>query len=168
MSEIRIFGQQLHDFLIELTPPGTGETATERQNAETLRLLYQKFSENDLNSAAQLLTEDYEGLDVPSGEIARGRDGWRRRQEANRAPLPDATTEIKFLSIRGDFAVAEVINRGTHTRPFPLPDGSSLPPSGRKIEALSCELYEFRDGSITRGRLYYDFLTVAQQLGLPV
>ena len=168
MSDMRLFGQELHDFLVELTSSGKGETTTERRNAETLRLLYQKFSENDLDSAARLLTEDYEGLDVPSGEIARGRDGWRRRQEANRAPLPDAKTEIKFLSVKGDFAVAEVINRGTHTVPLPLPDGSSLPPSGRKIEALSCELYEFRDGAISRGRLYYDFLTVMQQLGLPV
>lgn len=168
MSDMRLFGQQLHDVLAELVSSRTGDTATELQNAGTLRLLYQKFSENDLDFAAQLLTEDYEGLDVPSGEIARGRDGWRRRQEANRAPLPDATTEIKFLSVKGDFAVAEVINRGTHTRPFPLPDGNSLPPSGRKIEALSCELYEFRNGAIARGRLYYDFLTVAQQLGVPV
>ncbi|MEU7484879.1 ester cyclase [Streptomyces sp. NPDC042319] len=168
MSDVQLLGQQLRDFLTELTCSATGEPVTERRNADTLRLLYQRFNENDLESGALLLTEDYEGVDVPSGEVVRGREGWRRRQEGNRAPLPDATTEITFLAVKGDFAVAEIINRGTQTRPFPLPDGSALPPSGRKIEALSCELYEFRNGAIARGRLYYDFLTVARQLGLPL
>jgi ketosteroid isomerase-like protein len=167
MGAITSFGQQLRDFLAGLTrAESTGESAIERHNAETVRLLYEKFNENDLDAGARLLSADYEGLDVPSGEVVRGRAGWRRRQEANRGPLPDATTVLKALSVNGDLAVAEVINRGTHTRPFPLPTGGTVAPSGRKIEALSCEIYVFRDGLIARGRLYYDFLTVARQLGL--
>ena len=165
MGDIPILGQQLRDFFAGFTCQ-PAESPVERRNTETLRLLYQRFNENELASGTRLLTADYEGLDVPSGEVVRGRDGWRTRQEANRGPLPDATTELMAVSVKGDLAVAEVVNRGTHTRPFPLPDGSMLPPTGRKIEALSCEIYEFRDGLIARGRLYYDFLTVARQLGL--
>lgn len=140
----------------------------ESRNEETLRALYEKFNQNDLDGASALLTDDYEGVDVPSGETVRGPAGWRQRQVANRAPMPDARTEIVSLLINGDSAVAEVVNEGTHTKAFPLPGGGEHPPTGNRIRGLSCELYEFRDGKIARGKLYYDFLTVAKQLGLPL
>lgn len=142
---------------------------TERsRNEETLRALYRNFNENNLDCAMALLTEDYEGVDVPTGEVVHGPAGWRRRQELNRAPMPDAQVEIVNLIICGDIAVAEVVNEGTHTAPFPLPNGELHPPTGSRIRGLSCELYYFRDGRIASGKLYYDFLTVATQLGLPL
>lgn len=168
MSEIESFGRKLADFTHGLLAGRDGDTdvTNELRNEETLRALYQKFNDNDLDAASALLTEDYEGIDVPSGEVARGREGWRQRQAANRVPLPDARTTIQSLVVKGDFAVAEVLNEGTHTAPFPLPGGGEHPPTGNRVRGLSCELYQFRDGKIARGTLYYDFLTVAKQLGL--
>ncbi|SDG50306.1 Ketosteroid isomerase-related protein [Lentzea fradiae] len=168
MSEIESFGRQLGDFAHGLLAgrDGEGGVTNELRNEETLRALYQKFNDNDLDAASALLTEDYEGIDVPSGEVVRGREGWKQRQAANRIPMPDALTTIQSLVVKGDFAVAEVVNEGTHTAPFPLPGGGEHAPTGNRIRGLSCELYEFRDGKISKGTLYYDFLTVANQLGL--
>jgi ketosteroid isomerase-like protein len=147
---------------------GDCDVSTESRNEKTLRALYQKFNENDLAGASALLTDDYEGVDVPSGGVVHGQEGWRQHQAANRQPMPDARAEIVSLLVKGDVAVAEVVNEGTQTEPFPLPDGSVHPPTGNRVRGLSCELYEFRDGRIARGTLYYDFLTVARQLGLPL
>lgn len=161
--------QKLWDFIRRLVGRnGDWDVSVESRNERTLRALYRKFNENDLAGASALLTDDYQGVDVPSGEVVHGPAGWRQRQAANRQPMPDAHTEIVSLLIKGNTAVAEVVNEGTQTEPFPLPDGSVHPPTGNRIRGLSCELYEFRDGRIARGKLYYDFLTVAKQLGLPL
>ncbi|MGQ0838110.1 ester cyclase [Actinokineospora sp.] len=162
----RSFGRQTRAFLGGLLGSASAVSADERRIRATLALLYRRFNAGDLDAAAALLSADYEGLDVASGEVVRGRAGWIQRQRANLGPLPDARTEIVRLYVARDVAVAEVLNQGTHTRPFPLPDGGEVPASGRKVSAYSAEIYRFRDGQIARGTLYYDFLTVARQLGL--
>jgi ketosteroid isomerase-like protein len=165
MDDVRFTGADLREFCDGFL--GGADIAAERRNAETLHLLYQQFNENKLDLMIELVTEDYESVDIAAGDTARGRVAYRRRQEVNRTALPDATAVIKALYLRGSSAVAEVVNRGTHTGPLQLPDGQVIPPTGRRVEGLSCEVYEFRDGKIAKGRLYYDFLTVAKQLGLP-
>ena len=55
---------------------------------------------------------------------------------------------------------------GTHTGPLVLPDGTELPPTGKRVEVKGMELVRVRDGKIVVDNLYYDNLAVAAQLGL--
>ena len=55
---------------------------------------------------------------------------------------------------------------GTHTGPVVLPDGTELPPTGKRVEVQGMELVRVRDGKIVVDNLYYDNLAVAAQLGL--
>lgn len=164
MTEISALGREVREFLAGLVD--SAESDTERRNIEALRSLYAAFNGNDLDALAALVAEDYESVDVAAGTTARGREAYRLAQQANRTAFPDATAEVVALHAQGDVLIAEVINRGTNTGPMRLPGGDELPPTGRSIEGRSCEIYEFRDGTPVRGRLYYDFLTVARQLGL--
>ncbi len=166
MDGIGHVGRDLRDFLGAFV--GSLESEIERRNAETLGQLYERFNQNNVDGMADLLTADYESIDVAAGETTRGPGAYLERQRSNRAAMPDAQTEIRHLIVRGDVAIAEVVNRGTNTGPFELPGGVQLPPTGRKVDALSCEIYRFRAGRIAQGRLYYDFLTVARQLDLPL
>lgn len=166
METVGSLGREFREFLTGLLD-GT-DSAAEQANTATLRELYRRFNDGRIDAMAQLLTDDYESVDIAAGETSRGPVPYVARQKANRAAMPDARTEIVSLLVRGDVAIAEVLNRGTNTGPFQLPDGSQLPPTGRTVEGLSCEIYRFRDGRIAQGRLYYDFLTVARQLGLPL
>jgi predicted ester cyclase len=55
---------------------------------------------------------------------------------------------------------------GTQTGPFPLPDGTELPPTGRRVQVKGMEFVQMRDGKIIVDNLYYDYLGIAAQLGL--
>ncbi|MDG4763959.1 ester cyclase [Solwaraspora sp. WMMD406] len=168
MTRTKTLGAETRDFLIGLLAQADTDPDREARNEATLRELYARFNRDDITAMAELLTEDYAAYDVAAGEHTTGPEPYLARQRTNRRAMPDARTEITALVVRGDTAVAEVVNRGTQTGPFELPNGDALPPSGRSVEGLSCELYQFRDGRIASGRIYYDFLTVARQLGLPL
>ena len=55
---------------------------------------------------------------------------------------------------------------GTHTGPVTMPDGTEIPPTGRRVEVQGMELVRVRDGKVVADNLYYDNLAVAAQLGL--
>ena len=73
---------------------------------------------------------------------------------------------VRSFVEQGDAFCDEWTFAGTHTRPLPLPDGSELPPTGKRIEIAGMELVLVRDGKVILNTLYYDNLAVAAQLGV--
>jgi predicted ester cyclase len=67
---------------------------------------------------------------------------------------------------QGDSFADEWTFVGTQTGPFPLPDGTELPPTGRRVEIRGMELVQMRDGKIVVDNLYYDNVASLVQLGL--
>ena len=55
---------------------------------------------------------------------------------------------------------------GTHTGALPLPDGSEVPPTGKRLKIRGMELVQMRDGKIVVDNLYYDNMALLAQLGL--
>jgi predicted ester cyclase len=47
-----------------------------------------------------------------------------------------------------------------------LPDGTQLPPSGKRLEIKGMELVQVRDGKIVVDNLYYDAMAIVAQAGL--
>jgi predicted ester cyclase len=96
-------------------------------------------------------------------------EGWsviRDRLAKELIAFPDV--HHRFISyVEQDDAFAdEWIFVGTHTGPLLLPDGTELPPTGKRVEVRGMELVELRDGKIVVDNLYYDNLALAGQLGL--
>lgn len=62
-------------------------------------------------------------------------------------------TDIRHtvFDLHGDLAVVEFTFKGRHTAPF-----FAMPATGRPIEIAMVAMYEFREGKISDGRLYYD------------
>jgi predicted ester cyclase len=54
----------------------------------------------------------------------------------------------------------------THTGPLTLPDGTQIPPTGKRVEIRGMEFCQVRDGKLVIDNLYYDNLTLLAQLGL--
>ena len=75
--------------------------------------------------------------------------------------FPDSQIEIKQVYVLGDTAIAELIARGTHAG-----DLMGIPPTGRSVELVICNVMEIRHGKIHREREYLDRLTMLEQLGL--
>lgn len=54
----------------------------------------------------------------------------------------------------------------THTGPLIMPDGTEVPPTGKRVEAKGMELVQWRDGKLAVHHMYYDNMALAGQLGL--
>ena len=67
---------------------------------------------------------------------------------------------------QGDAFADEWTFAGTHTQPFPLPDGTELPPTGKRVEIAGMELVVVRDGKVVLNTLYYDNVAALVQLGV--
>ncbi|SDG50045.1 conserved hypothetical protein, steroid delta-isomerase-related [Lentzea fradiae] len=127
--------------------------------------MYRYFTENDVEGVVGLLDVDYELHDMATGESIRGHDGFRDWMRRSRAGLPDAVAEVLALHQDGDVVVAEVRNHGTHTGVLTMPDGTTYPATGRRLDVRGCEVLRFRSGRIASCTVYYDALSMAHQLG---
>jgi predicted ester cyclase len=65
-----------------------------------------------------------------------------------------------------DRAVDQGTMVGTHTGPLRLPDGSSIPPTGKQLRVRAIDVAKVEDGRIVRHDFYFDQLEMLSQLGL--
>ena len=66
----------------------------------------------------------------------------------------------------GDTAIDEGYFTGTNSGPLPMPDGQSIPATGKKIRIRACDLATVQGGVVTRHRFYFDQMDFLEQLGL--
>jgi ketosteroid isomerase-like protein len=89
--------------------------------------------------------------------------------EWNRAFI-DAFTDRDYRSDRAleteECAIDQGDFIGTNTRPLQLPDGQSLPPTGKQVRVRSVDVATVREGKIVRHDFYFDQLDMLSQLGL--
>lgn len=95
-----------------------------------------------------------------------GREAIRERLAAEFAAFPDQQIKTVRCTEEGDTFVVEYEVTGTHTGPWPMPDGRLLPPTGKQVAFPLVSVFSHLDGKITEHRMYYDRLTTTIQLGL--
>jgi len=122
------------------------------------------YNAGDLDGVMGLYAED--AVQVMPDGVFEGRGAIRERLARELAAFPDVQFGFGSFIEQGDAFADEWSFVGTHTGPFLLPDGSELPPSGRRVEMTGMELVRVRDGKIVVDNLYYDNMAVAAQLGL--
>lgn len=66
----------------------------------------------------------------------------------------------------GDKAADEGTFNGTNTGDITMPDGSTVPATGKQVSLHSVDVAEVHDGKITEHHFYYDQAELTQQLGL--
>lgn len=111
------------------------------------------------------VAEDGEMVDIPSGMIFRGPDGLKQFLMVFSTAFPESSVEVTNVFATEEHAVVEFTGRGTHTGVLHSPAGD-IPPSGRKFELRFCDVYQLRNGKVTRHATYYDALSLMQQLGV--
>ncbi|WP_020136015.1 ester cyclase [Streptomyces sp. 351MFTsu5.1] len=119
----------------------------------------------DLKVIAELYAEDAVASTPDEGAL-HGRDDiveyWRRMTEA----VPDARFESLHSYEVGDTAIDEGFYHGRNTGPIQLPDGGTLPATGKEIRIRGVDIATVKDGRITDYRLYFDEMEFLGQLGL--
>jgi len=126
--------------------------------------LVKLYNAGDLEGLVNSYTEDAV-LVTPEG-TAQGRAAIRERWASDKASFPDRTLTIELITERGDTVASEFTWIATNTGPLVQPDGTELPPTGRRIHAKGMELVQVRDGKIAMHRGYWDTMALAVQLGL--
>jgi steroid delta-isomerase-like uncharacterized protein len=132
---------------------------------ELLDRYVERYNDGDLDGVLDLYADDaVQGM--PDG-IFEGKPAIRERLAQELAGFSDVAHRVESFVEQDDAFADEWTFVGTHTAPFPLPDGSELPPTGKRVEIRGMEIVRVGpDGKIVLNTLYYDNLAVAVQLGL--
>jgi ketosteroid isomerase-like protein len=118
-----------------------------------------------LDKGVAAFAADCEIIDVPSGAILRGLDGYKRIVLFFAESLPASRVELTNAFATEDQVVLEGTSRWTNTGPLQLPSGA-LPATERSGEVRFCYVLQIRHGKIVRFHTYYDMMTMLEQRGL--
>ena len=118
----------------------------------------------DWDALRELYADDVHYSD-PDGEVF-GAEAAIARLQAQEAPFPDATADIKAIVGDESCAAVEWVFSARNTGALAMPDGTSLPPTERSVTFAVMTLYEVRGGRIVSERNYWDNMSLYGQLGL--
>jgi steroid delta-isomerase-like uncharacterized protein len=133
-------------------------------NRRLLDRYVELYNAGDLDGVMDLYAEDAV-QNMPDGTF-EGRNTIRERLAQELNGFTEVNHTVRSFIEEGDAFADEWTFAGTHTRPFPLPDGTDLPPTGKRVEVAGMEFVQVRDGKVVINTLYYDNLAVAVQLGV--
>ena len=136
-----------------------------QENAATVRALNEAYNARDWDAAIALTTPEVEFVNVATGETFQGPDGVRRFLGGWATAFPDSQVETTQVYASEDGAVLEFRGRGSQTGPLQSPAGD-IPPTGRSVDVPFAQVLELREGKVARARLYFDSMTLLQQLGV--
>jgi steroid delta-isomerase-like uncharacterized protein len=133
-------------------------------NRELLDRYVDRYNAGDLDGVMDLYADDAVQI-MPDGTY----EGWntvRERLAQELEGFTDLDHTVRSFVEQGDAFADEWTFVGTHTGAFRLPDGTELPPTGKRVEMRGMELVQVRDGKIVLNTLYYDNVAALAQLGL--
>ena len=119
-------------------------------------------SENRHEFDATLETFDHPRYElIATGDVYDGPEEVAGYFEESRRAFPDQRNELLTLHHSDDAVLVEAIVRGTHTGPL-----RSVPPTGREFESRILAMFLFEKDRLVCERVYFDQLTVLEQLGI--
>jgi ketosteroid isomerase-like protein len=134
-------------------------------NEQIIRNAYQIAEDKDLEGWAAAFTDDGTFTDESIGVTYRGPDGLPWPVENFARAFPDMHRELYQLYASGDIVVVQLALQGTHLGPLNLPFGT-LPPTGKRMDAPCCDVFELADGKIKRFDCYPEASIILTQLGV--
>jgi ketosteroid isomerase-like protein len=133
-------------------------------NTDLVNRYYDAVNHSRWEEYGELFSADAE-LEAPGGVIGTGPAAMQAFDAVWRDGAPDFTVRVLHQSDDGTRVASENEALGIHTQTLHLPDGD-VPATGAQIGGKYVGLFEIRDGRIVSQRVYFDRLTIAEQLGL--
>ena len=135
------------------------------QARELMDRLTQAVFAGDLDTLREIYAPDVVASTPDAGTLR----GLEAVLEWHRA-FTDAFSDLDYRSERAletqECAIDQGEVIGTHTQPLQLPDGQSLPATGKQITMRSVDIATVANGKIVRHDFYFDLLDFLTQLGL--
>lgn len=135
------------------------------QAREVMDRLTEAMIRKDLDAVKDLYAPDAVGESPDVGTL-QGAEAIAGYLTGFTEAFPDFAYELSHGHECGDTAIDEGYWIGTNTGPLPLPDGGTMPATGRSVRVRSCDVMTVRDGRAVSHRFYYDQMDLMQQLGL--
>ena len=124
---------------------------------------YRFIEEAAVSSALELIAPGAEFTN-PLGAVPVP-EGVRAMLQSYVTAFPDNRFEITNVIESGEQVVLEGDYVGTHNGPLPLPNGQSIPATGRVVRSPFVTIFRVREGRIVSHRSYWDLAGFLRQLG---
>jgi ketosteroid isomerase-like protein len=137
------------------------ETTTRTDALTVQRTMLAAAQRGDMQALRETLHPDY-AYTASDGVEQPGPDAGVAVAELYTTAFPDVVLEeVRSWTPTPDVAIMEFRVTGTHTGPL-----GDIPPTGRRVTGLVCNIVEVRDGLIWREHEFFDELALLRQLGL--
>ena len=134
-------------------------------NEQIVRQAYKIAEDMDMAAWAAAFTEDGTFTDESIGVTWQGPASSPSRSRTTTRAFPDMHRELYHVYISGNIVVVQLALQGTHLGPLRLPAGT-LPPTGKRMDAPCCDVFELIDGKIKRFDCYPEGSIILTQLGV--
>jgi ketosteroid isomerase-like protein len=134
-------------------------------NEQIVRKAYQIAEDKDLKGWVAAFTDNGTFTDYSIGVVFRGPDGLPEQLENYARAFPDMHRELYHLYVSGNIVVVQLALQGTHVGPLHLPAGT-LRPTGKRMDAPCCDVFELADGKIKRFDCYPEGSIILTQLSV--
>lgn len=74
--------------------------------------------------------------------------------------------ELYQLYVNGDMVIVQLALQGTHDGPLSMADGKVLEPTGNRMDARCCDVFELENVKIKRFDCYPSGTVILAQLGV--
>jgi steroid delta-isomerase-like uncharacterized protein len=132
---------------------------------QIIRRAYKVAEDKDVEGWIAAFTEDGVFTDKSIGVAYQGPDELPATVENYARAFPDMHRELYQMYVTGNIVVVQLALQGTHLGPLRLPAGT-LRPTGKRMDAPCCDVFELSDGKIKRFDCYPSGTVVLTQLGV--
>jgi ketosteroid isomerase-like protein len=134
-------------------------------NEQIIRRAYKIAEDKDMAGWAAAFTEDGTFTDESIGVTWTGPDELPVQVENYARAFPDMHRELYDFYVSGNIVVVKLALQGTHLGPLNMPGGTLLP-TGNRMDAPCCDIFELVDGKIKRFDCYPSGSVILTQLGV--
>jgi ketosteroid isomerase-like protein len=134
-------------------------------NEQIVRQAYKIAEDMDMAAWAAAFTEDGTFTDESIGVTWKGPAELPVQVENYHRAFPDMHRELYRVYVSGHIVVVQLALQGTHLGPLTMP-GGTLAPTGHRMDAPCCDVFELADGKIKRFDCYPSGTVILTQLGL--
>jgi ketosteroid isomerase-like protein len=134
-------------------------------NEQIIRQAYKIAEDMDMAAWVKAFTEDGTFTDESIGVTWKGPGELPVQVENYHRAFPDMHRELHQVYVSGNMVVVQLALQGTHLGPLSMP-GGTLQPTGNRMDAPCCDVWELADGKIKRFDCYPSGTVILTQLGL--
>jgi len=138
---------------------------SEQDNLQVAEKWIEAVNAHDFGAWEEMRSPEYlwEGPGMPG---PAGADAEVTYMEGAYQAFPDLHIEVVQTIAQGDLVVVNGLIVGTNQGSMTMPDGQTLPATGKKWNIPFSETLEFADGKILHRSMYSDRMEQMAQLGL--